>query len=97
MPILAAMRKRETRRVREAAGRSVHDPGNYRQRAHGQAPTPGTSNRRPIRRCSQIGVKARRQHVACPDIVMGRHNQMRQVELRWNGLSEGPFSPARQG
>jgi hypothetical protein len=34
MPVPAAMRKREARRVGEAVRRSVHDLGNHRQRAH---------------------------------------------------------------
>jgi len=101
MPVLAAMRKRKARRVREAVGRSVHDFGNHRQRAY--RPRTDTWNeqqfgevdRRPIRCGSQIGVKARRQHIACPDIVMGRHDQMRQRKLRRNGWCRS-FNPARQ-
>jgi hypothetical protein len=66
MPVLAAMRKRKARRVREAVGRSMHDFGNHRQRAY--RPRTDTWNeqqfgevdRRPIRCGSQIGVKARR-------------------------------------
>ena len=77
MPVLAAMRKRKAHRVREAVGRSMHDFGNHRQRAH--RPRTDTWNeqqfgevdRRPIRCGSQIGVKARRQHVACPDTAKG--------------------------
>ena len=34
MPVLTAMRKREPRRIGEAARRSVHDLGDHRQRAH---------------------------------------------------------------
>jgi hypothetical protein len=91
MPVLAAMRKGETRGVREAAGRSVHDFGNHRQRAY--RPRTDTWNeeqlgevgRTPIRCGSQIGVKARRQHIAWADLVMGRHDQMRQRELRRDG------------
>ena len=56
MPVLAAMRKGETRQVREAVGRSVHDFGNHCQRAY--RPRTDTWNqqqfgevdRRPIRR-----------------------------------------------
>src|SRR3984893_14348638 len=102
MPVLSAMRKRKARRVGEAVGRSVHDFGNHRQRAY--RPRTDTWNeqqfgevdRRPIRCGSQIGVKARRQHVACPDIVMGRHHQMRQRKLRRNGWCDRSFNPARQ-
>ena len=102
MPVLAAMRKRKTRRVREAVGHSMHDLGNHRQRAY--RPRTDTWNeqqfgevdRRPIRRGSRIGVKARRQHIACPDIVMGRHHQMRQRKLRRNGWCDRSFNPARQ-
>ena len=65
MPVLSAMRKGETRRVREAVGRSMHDLGNHRQRAY--RPRTDTWNeqqfgevdRRPIRCGSQIGVKTR--------------------------------------
>src|SRR6516225_4795424 len=35
MPVLAAMRKGEARRVREAVRRPMHDLGNHRQGAHG--------------------------------------------------------------
>ena len=70
----------------------MHDFGDHRQRAY--RPRTDTWNqqqfgevdRRPIRCGSQIGVKARRQHIACPNIVMGRHHQMRQRKLRRNGL-----------
>ena len=79
----------------------MHDFGQHRQRAN--RPRTNTWNeqqfgevdRRPNRRCSQVSEKARRQHVACPDIVMGRHNQMRQRKLRRNGWC-GSFDPARQ-
>src|ERR1700730_3854280 len=103
MPVLAAMRKRKTRRVGEAVRRTMHDLGNHRQRAY--RPRTDTWNeqqlgevgRTPIRCGSQIGVKARRQHVAWADLVMGRHDQMRQRELHRNGLCDVRFSPARQG
>jgi hypothetical protein len=77
------MRKRKARRVGEAVGRSVHDFGNHRQRAY--RPRTDTWNeeqlgevgRTPIRCGNQIGVKARRQHIAWADLVMGRHHQKR--------------------
>jgi hypothetical protein len=80
----------------------VHDFGNHRQRAY--RPRADTWNeeqrgevgRTPIRCGSQIGVKARRQHIACPDLVMGRHHQMRQRKLRRNGWCDRSFNPARQ-
>jgi hypothetical protein len=58
MPVLAAMRKREARRVGEAVRRSMHDLGNHRQRAHGPRSHAwneqqfGQVGRAPIRRCS---------------------------------------------
>ena len=103
MPILAAMRKGETRRVRKSVRCSVHDLGDHRQGAHGPRSYArneqqfGEVDRCPIRCCSQIGVKARRQHVAWADIVMSRHDQMRQRELHRNGLCVVRFSPTRQG
>ena len=57
----------------------------------------GEVDRCPIRCCSQIGVKARRQHVAWADIVMSRHDQMRQRELHRSGMRVVRFSPTCQG
>ena len=90
------------RRVRKAVRRSVHDLGNHRQRAY--RPRTDTWNqqqfgevdRRPIRCGSQIGIKARLQHVAWANVVMGRHHQMRQRKLRRNGWCDRSFNPARQ-
>ena len=50
----------------------------------------------PIRCGRQIGVKARRQHVACADLVMGRHHQMRQRKLLRKGPRGERFSPYNQ-
>jgi hypothetical protein len=97
MPVLATMRKGEMRRVLESVGCSVHELGNHRQRAYGPCSHIGEVDRCPIRCFSQIGVKARRQHVAWADIVMGRHDQMRKIELLWTGLCVVRFSPTRQG
>ena len=103
MPILATMRKGETRRVRKSVRCSVHDLGNHRQGAHGPCSYArneqqfGEVDRCPIRCCSQIGVKTRRQQVAWTDIVMSRHDQMRQRELHRNGLCVVRFSPTCQG
>ena len=75
MPVLAAMRKGETRRVRKSVWCSVHDLGNHRQGAHGPRSHArneqqfGEVDRCPICCCSKIGVKTRRQHVAWADIV----------------------------
>jgi hypothetical protein len=87
MPVLAAMRKREARRVVKSIRRSVHDLGDHRQRAHGARANAwneeqfGEVGRPSIRRGCQVGVKARLQHVAWADVVMGRHDQMPQKEL----------------
>jgi hypothetical protein len=67
MPVLATVSKREARRVGEAVRLFIHDLGDHYERAHGPRSDAwneeqfGKVGRAPIRRCSQVGVKARRR------------------------------------
>jgi hypothetical protein len=99
MPVLAAMREREARRIGEAVGRAVHHLGDHRQRRTVRAPTPGVSSssgNRPgrARRRGQRAVQAAHEHVARAHVVMRRHDEMRQHRLR--GAAAVRLPPARE-
>ena len=70
MPVLAAMREREARRIGEAVGRAVHHLGDHRERAHGARADArreqqlGEVLRPALGRRREIAVQAARMHVA---------------------------------
>ena len=87
MPILAAVGDRKSRRIAEAVRRAMDDLGNLGQRADGAGADAGHEQKlREIPRPAfgggrQIAMEASGDDVLGPDIVMGRHDQMRQHEL----------------
>jgi hypothetical protein len=97
MPVLAAMGKREARRIGEAIGRAMHHFGHHRERPHRARADAGNEKQfgeiggSSIRRRSEGRVKARRQHVARAHVVMRGHDEMGQRKLdgvgRRNGLA----------
>jgi hypothetical protein len=88
MPILAAMREREARRIAEAAGRAMDHLGHHRERAHGARADAGRQQQfgeilRPaIGGGGERAVQAARDDILGPDIVMIGQDQMRQHRLR---------------
>jgi hypothetical protein len=85
MPVLAAMREGEARWIGEAVWRTMNHLGDRRQGPH--RPRADTRHqqqfseilRATIGRRRETGVKPRHQHILGADIVMGRHDQMRQT------------------
>ena len=88
MAVLAAMREREARRIDEAAGRAVHDLGHQGKslnsaRAHARREQQILEIGRPsFGRRSEIAVQAPHVDVAFAHVVMRRHDEIRQCELR---------------
>ena len=82
MPVLAAVGEGEARRVGEAAGGAVDYFGHHRQRADGAGAdarnqqelgkVPGPR----VGRGGQGAVEAAQNHVAGPDVVMARHDEV---------------------
>ena len=87
MPVLAAMREGEARRVAEAARRAVHDLRHHGQRPHGARADArhqqqfGEIGRAAVGRRGEIAVEAARDHVLGAHVVMRRHDEMRQRQL----------------
>ena len=93
MPVLAAMREREARRIGEAIGRAVDHFGHHGERPHCTGADAwnqkqfGEVGRSSIGGRCERRVKAGRQHVARAHVVMRGHDEMGQVS--WTGSGGG--------
>jgi len=85
MPVLAAMRDREACRIAEAIWCAMHNLGDLRQRADGACTDAGHQQKlgeiawSTFRSGPQRAVQAPCDDVLWPDIVMGGHDEVRQV------------------
>ena len=83
MPVLAAMGERKARRIREAAGRAVHDLSDQRKRPHRAGADSrrlqqiGKVDRSALGGGREIAVKAPQVDVARAHVVMRRQDEMR--------------------
>ncbi len=82
--VLAAMGEREARRIGKAAGRAMDDLGNHRQRPHRPRADArhhqqlGEVGWPTVRRGGERAVQSADDHILGADVVMRRHDEMRQ-------------------
>ena len=87
MPVLAAMGEREAGGIGEPARRAVQHLGDQRQRPDGARADAGHQKelgeirRAARRRGCQVAVEAAHDHVAFANLVVSRHDEMRQERL----------------
>ena len=87
LPVLAPVSEREPGRIGETARSAVYNLGDHSERAHGsRADARHKQQRRKlgrfaIGRRSQSAVQSPHHHVFRADVVMGRHNEVREKRL----------------
>ena len=99
VPVLAAVRKGEPRRVGKAVRRPVHDLGHHGERPHRPCPDArreqqlGEVGRTAVGGGGEIPVQAPRHDVARAHLMMAGHYQMRQERLLRGGPRLASLEP----
>lgn len=94
--VLSAMSNREASRVGDPVRRAIDGLGHQREGLHGPSTNAwrqqqiGKILRSAVSGGGEISMKPPCDHVAAPDIVMGRHHQVRQEWLRDGCPGPGP-------